>query len=147
LRGPLPSDYAMNNDDNSHLCNLASSAESPWIHVWIPSTFLVQGTVDSHHVYQVFKIFLIHSLVFSYQLNVNYQLKSRFTFGWVILSGLFLRGTHKCINSAKKCVSDTLSPPKFIFRRKKNSVIATKKRSKIDEKNSKNFFVDFLICG
>ncbi|XP_046649805.1 sorting nexin-29-like [Daphnia pulicaria] len=54
LRGPLPSDYAMNNDDNSHLCNLASSAESPWIHVWIPSTFLVQGTVDSHHVYQVY---------------------------------------------------------------------------------------------
>jgi hypothetical protein len=58
LRGPLPSDYAANNEDNSHLCSLASSAESPWIHVWIPSTFLVQGTVDSHHVYQVFLIFV-----------------------------------------------------------------------------------------
>jgi sorting nexin-29 len=54
LRGPLPSDYAANNENNSHQCNLASSAESPWIHVWIPSTFLVQGAVDSHHVYQVY---------------------------------------------------------------------------------------------
>lgn len=100
LRGPLPSDYAMNNDDNSHLCNLASSAESPWIHVWIPSTFLVQGTVDSHHVYQVFQIFLIPNLEF--WLYFSRRLKFRFTFGWVILSGLFSRDTHKCINSAKK---------------------------------------------
>ncbi len=54
LRGPLPSDYAAGDDDNSRSFNLASSSESPWIHIWIPSTFLVHGTVDSHHVYQVF---------------------------------------------------------------------------------------------
>ncbi|XP_032777046.1 sorting nexin-29 isoform X1 [Daphnia magna] len=54
LRGPLPSDYAACNDENTRICNLASSTESPWIHIWIPSTFLVQGAVDSHHVYQVY---------------------------------------------------------------------------------------------
>lgn len=52
LRGPLPSDYLINNEENRDLSNLASS-ESPWIHIWIPSTFLVHGKVDSHHVYQV----------------------------------------------------------------------------------------------
>lgn len=52
LRGPLPSDYVANHNDSNQCSNLASS-ESPWIHIWIPSTFLVQGTVDSHHVYQV----------------------------------------------------------------------------------------------
>lgn len=52
LRGPLPSDYLTCGDDSLRQSNLALS-ESPWIHIWIPSTFLVQGTVDSHHVYQV----------------------------------------------------------------------------------------------
>ena len=56
LRGPLPSDYAASDDENNRSSNLASS-ESPWIHIWIPSTFLVHGTVDSHHVYQVFFYF------------------------------------------------------------------------------------------
>lgn len=76
LRGPLPSDYAACNDENTRICNLASSTESPWIHIWIPSTFLVQGAVDSHHVYQV--------LPSSSQYLVSFfkkNFKFRFTFG------------------------------------------------------------------
>ena len=49
LRGPLPSDYLQEN--GSIVNNI--QIEYPLIHIWIPSTFLVHGKVDSHHVYQV----------------------------------------------------------------------------------------------
>lgn len=54
LRGPLPSDYeALKHDENGQVSTNLASSGSPWIHIWIPSTFLVQETVDCHHVYQV----------------------------------------------------------------------------------------------
>ena len=52
LRGPLPSDYYAFDEQGGSNVN-SSSSETPLIHIWIPSTFLVQGAVDSHHVYQV----------------------------------------------------------------------------------------------
>ena len=52
LRGPLPSDYDAVEYDNRPHGNSVSS-ENPLIHIWIPSTFLVQGT-NPHHVYQIY---------------------------------------------------------------------------------------------
>ena len=53
LRGPLPSDYdAIEDEHRSHSKLVSLSSENPLIHIWIPSTFLVEGT-SPHHVYQV----------------------------------------------------------------------------------------------
>lgn len=50
LRGPLPSDYRLPAESNSRVNEVS---ERPLIHIWIPSTFLVNNTTDSYHVYQV----------------------------------------------------------------------------------------------
>ena len=50
LRGPLPSDYLVQNGNNS-LVN--ETSDRSLVHIWIPSTFLVNQTADSYHVYQV----------------------------------------------------------------------------------------------
>lgn len=53
LRGPLPSDYDSIEDEHQpHSKLVSSSLENPLIHIWIPSTFLVEGA-SPHHVYQV----------------------------------------------------------------------------------------------
>lgn len=50
LRGPLPSDYLLL-DESNFLVN--ETSDRPLIHIWIPSSFLVNHTADSYHVYQV----------------------------------------------------------------------------------------------
>ncbi len=59
LRGPLPTDYCIRDEDINRPRDGSTSSETPLIHIWIPTTFRVQGTVDSHHVYQVKSIILI----------------------------------------------------------------------------------------
>lgn len=67
LRGPLPSDYYILEGENHDNVN-STSSETPLIHIWIPSTFLVQGTVDSHHVYQVC-LTSMHTQQIAYELS------------------------------------------------------------------------------
>ena len=54
LRGPLPDDQDLEQDDNLSIISETESTNRSLINIWIPSVFLSGTGNGTHHVYQVY---------------------------------------------------------------------------------------------
>lgn len=131
LRGPLPIDfYPQDGRDHSDERDPCATA-TPLVHVWIPSAFLVQGSSDPHHIYQVFLLtvycqFCASDLIMF--LIVHY---CRFISGSATRSGQCTRDTLRCMILRRILRRSTLLPRDCRSLRRKSSDSATRRRWRI----------------